>query len=457
MRSFFFGLKLALIFALILGSALAGILVVFLDVAGHELMDVLIRLNAYDGVETAKSIETRLASLEPDSEWYEQGWVEDLLRSERRRFGLWMKIEPGAAVSSSFVSSSPGSSDRHRDHHPPAVDVAGRQCTVTHLPYFRVHVPIFHRDAVIARLVVGHSDHAEAVHHAFQRGVGHIALIGLVAVIGLTVYLTLPLRRMRRSMDRIAAGDLEHRVAVRGNDEVTAVAQSFNAMADRIGSVLTGQKELLAGVSHEVRSPLARMTVLTELLRGKAPDDRVDDLEAEISAIDALVGELLLASRFDLGAEPVELEAHSLGALIEEAWSSVRAEMDLSGLRMLQDLDRDAAIVRADRALAVRILRNLFQNAARYAKRGTVTVTARRHGERIEVEVTDDGPGVRPEQIERLFEPFYRGDTARSHATNAVGLGLMIVRRAVEAHGGTVQARGVKPHGLAIRFDFSAG
>ncbi len=451
MRSFLFGLKLALIFVFVLGSALVGVLLVFLDVAGHELMDVLIRLNAYDGVETAKALEARLDDQDLASDWFEAAWVEELLQSERRRFGMRMRIDPGASFSESSSHRDPS-----RRIHASPVEVAGRTCTVTHLPRFRVHVPIGHRGAVIAHLVVGYSDHAAAVHQAFHRGLRYIGLIGLVAVIGLTIYLTVPLRRMRRSMDRIAAGDLAHRVAVRGRDEVAAMAESFNAMADRIDSVLTGQKELLAGVSHEVRSPLARMTLLTELLRGQAPDDRVDDLEAEIAAVDALVGELLLASRFDLGAEPVTLAAQPLGALIDEAWGRVDAELDLTDLRLEQALAPDAATVQVDRSLAVRVLRNLFQNAARYAKCGTVTVSAYRREDRVVIEIADDGPGVAPEKRERLFEPFYRGDEARPRDTDAVGLGLMIVRRAVEAHGGTVAAHAATPQGLAIRFDLPA-
>jgi signal transduction histidine kinase len=334
--------------------------------------------------------------------------------------------------------------------------VAGRWCEVTNLPLFRVHIPIERRGETVARLVVGGSDHAFAVHDAFRRGLTLIAIAGLIAVVVLTVGFTVPLRRMRRSMDRIAEGDLDHRVMVRGGDEVAAMGHSFNAMAARIGSVLTGQKELLAGVSHELRSPLARMAVLTELLRDKAPADRIDDLEAEIDVIDGLVGELLLASRFDLGAEPMDLGNHTLAGLIEEAWSRVGVQLDFSGLRLIQNLDRESTTVRVDRALAVRILRNLFQNAARYVKRGTVTVTAQRRGDRVEITVADDGPGVRREQLERLFEPFYRGDAARSRGTDAVGLGLMIVRRAVEAHGGTVQARVGAAGGLAVGFDLPA-
>ena len=116
----------------------------------------------------------------------------------------------------------------------------------------------------------------------------------------------------------------------------------------------------------------------------------------------------------------------------------------------------DARQVLADRSLAVRLLGNLFENSVRCAGQGKVTVSSNRHEDRLHITVTDAGPGVEDADLERLFEPFFRADRSRSRKTGAGGLGLMIVRRAVEAHGGSVQARRSDPRGLVVAFDLPA-
>ena len=150
-------------------------------------------------------------------------------------------------------------------------------------------------------------------HNRFVVTVLWLSLGAMVVLAAFSVYVTAPLRRMSRSMDRVAAGDLEHRVAVRGRDEGAAMGRSFNAMAERVRGMVVGQKELMADVSHELRSPLARMKVSLALMReGKGGADRIADLEADVDAIDNLVEELLLSSRIELGTSPLALEGLEL-------------------------------------------------------------------------------------------------------------------------------------------------
>lgn len=291
-------------------------------------------------------------------------------------------------------------------------------------------------------------------HDLFVVRVLWIWLVAMVLMTAFSVYATSPLRRMSRSMDRIAAGDLEHRVPVRGRDEGAAMGRSFNAMAERVRGMILGQKELMAGVSHELRSPLARIKLSLELLReGKGGARRIADLEAEVDALDALVEELLLASRIDLGAVPLELAAVDLGEVAGEAWSRVDRVAEEQGSTLELQLSDDARRVLADRSLTVRLFGNLFENAVRYAGAGRITVSSERRADRVHVTVADQGPGVEEADLERLFEPFFRADRSRSRKTGAGGLGLMIVRRAVEAHGGGVRARRCDPRGLAVDFD----
>jgi signal transduction histidine kinase len=279
-------------------------------------------------------------------------------------------------------------------------------------------------------------------HDVFVVRVLWIWLVAMALMIAFSVYVTAPLRRMSRSMDRVAAGDMDHRVKVRGRDEGAVMGRSFNAMADRVRGMILGQKELMAGVSHELRSPLARMKVSLELLReGKGGAARIADLESEVDELDALVEELLLASRIDLGAVPLELATLDLGDLCDEAWARVAQAAERQGTTLALRCADDARLVLADRSLTVRLLGNLFVNSVRYAGPGPITVSAERRADRVHVTVADEGPGVETADLERLFEPFFRADRSRSRKTGAGGLGLMIVRRAVEAHGGSVRAR----------------
>lgn len=335
-------------------------------------------------------------------------------------------------------------------------------------PSFATLVPLLHGGEVVAALEVRESLHTPELHLAFMHGLRRIGLVALVFAIALAVYLTLPLRRMSRSMNRIAAGELDHRVAVRGRGEVAAMGRSFNQMADRIGEMVTGQKELMAGVSHELRSPLARIKLCVEMMRQgrdgteKPGTEKLDDLEADVDVLDGLVGELLLISRLDLGSVPLERESVTLNDAATAAWQRISAPAAALGMSLVRDIPPGAESVHADRSLLIRVLGNLFENAVRHAATGDIVLRShRRPDDRIEITVTDSGPGVGTDHLPRLFEPFYRADPSRSRRTGAGGLGLMIVRRAVEAHGGTVQAHHASNAratggGLAIRFDLPA-
>jgi signal transduction histidine kinase len=295
----------------------------------------------------------------------------------------------------------------------------------------------------------------------FLIGMISIGAVGLLGVALLSLYLSRPLRRMSRSMDRIASGDLAHRVAVKGRDEVACMGESFNTMADRVSTMIRGQQELLAGVSHELRSPLARMKLCLELLGGATDDQKkerhISSLTEDIDEVDSLVEELMTASRLDLGTATLRPERASLDDLVSAAWTRVEREAVDRGVSLTCSLEPPDVLVLADRALTVRLLGNLFENAVRHAPGSSVVVRARRGAVRVDVDVIDDGPGVAPEMHEKLFEPFFRADPSRSRRTGGSGLGLMIVRRAVEAQGGTCRASASSPGGgLTISFDLAA-
>jgi signal transduction histidine kinase len=283
---------------------------------------------------------------------------------------------------------------------------------------------------------------------------GLLVLVGAVLTSG---WVLRPLRRTSAAMDRVARGDLEVRVP-EGPDEAGRIGATFNRMAERVAAMLQGQRRLVAGVSHELRTPLARMRLLTELLRDSGADlARLEALEAEIAAVDGMVGELLESARLDEGVLALRREILPLRALAEQAVAAV----ELGERRVSVEIP-DALELSLDRVRMQRVLSNLLTNAARYTpSQAQVIIAADRYdgggGPWVRLTVSDDGPGVAAEDLPRIFEPFYRAEASRSKATGGLGLGLMLVKQIVEAHGGSIAAANRADGGLRITIDLPGG
>ncbi len=272
---------------------------------------------------------------------------------------------------------------------------------------------------------------------AWQRGVGLIVvLMVLFLAVAAGAYpvvrrLTRRLEALKGGVEQFGSGQLGHRVAVTGNDEVAALAASFNVAADRVEALVQSHRSLLANASHELRSPLARMKMAVSMLGDANPLQRERlqrEIDTNVAELDALVEEVLLASRLDATAnllqeEPIDL----LGLAAEEA---ARVQAAVAGERLT---------IRADERLVRRALRNLLENGRRYGgAEADLGVTIRTRGENVAVSVCDRGPGVPPAMRERIFEPFFR---LPGHAEQAggVGLGLSLVKQIAERHGGSVR------------------
>jgi signal transduction histidine kinase len=266
--------------------------------------------------------------------------------------------------------------------------------------------------------------------------------------------LTRPLGELVRVTREIGAGRLSARVRLGRHQagEVGGLANAINDMAERLEKQLRDQRELLAAVSHEIRSPLARLRVLSELARSEASRERaVQDLEREIVEIDELVGKLLANSRLDF--EALSTKRLPAAELARRALESADLQADV-----LEDLS-DGALVEVDPTLLGRALANLLDNASTHGG-GVLKVRLEREpatraqrstdgGEvprdRVRFEVIDRGPGIEKSELPRIFEPFYRSGQ-RGHGS--LGLGLSLVDRIVRAHGGSVFAHN-RPEGGA--------
>ena len=281
----------------------------------------------------------------------------------------------------------------------------------------------------------------------------------------LAAHLARPLQRMAAAADalgqgdlsvRIGPGDVQHRHRRRmRRDEIGRLAESFNRMAENLQRLVLGHKQLLADISHELRSPLARLKLALALAREEQGAGQVrylDLLERQGDAMEALIAELLFYARLDeapyaLRSVPVRLED-----LVEGALLPLRPDATARGVTLRAHVPADLAPVEADPSLLERALANALRNAIAFSPEGgAVDVTVRREPGRIVLAVRDEGPGVPEEQLERIFEPFVRTDTARARGSGGVGLGLAIVRRCMQAHGGgATAARGAEGRGLVL-------
>jgi two-component system, OmpR family, sensor kinase len=247
----------------------------------------------------------------------------------------------------------------------------------------------------------------------------------------LTRRLTRPLQDLTRVTRELGEGKLESRVRLghHHRGEVGILAESINEMAKRIERQLNDQRELLAGVSHEIRSPLARLRVLAELLQsGSASPGLHQKIELEVAEIDDLVGKLLASSRLDFGA--LELSNLCARDIAERA-------LTRAGLATARLADTsEAVIIRGDATLLARALGNLLENAEHHAG-GIDRLALRADAGHVYFEVMDRGPGLSTEALAHGFDPFFRGrQDGQTSSRGALGLGLSLVRRIARAHGG---------------------
>ena len=256
--------------------------------------------------------------------------------------------------------------------------------------------------------------------------------------------LTRPLSDLIRVTREIGSGNLVSRVRLGRHHmgEVGVLADAVNDMARRIERQLHDQRELLAAVSHEIRSPLARLRVLTELLRSTADAVTLDKVEREISEVDDLIGKLLANSRLDFGT----LTLQTLDPRLLVSRAIERAGLDPNVLRN----DAPNVHVKGDPTLLDRALCNLLENAQKHGA-GVDSVQLSSSGENVRLTVSDRGPGFPNESLGRVFDAFYRGD-----GSSSLGLGLSLVERIARAHAGRAWAENRPDGGASVHFEMPA-
>jgi signal transduction histidine kinase len=262
-----------------------------------------------------------------------------------------------------------------------------------------------------------------------------------------------PVRAVSDATRRMTAGELSARVDerwTRGGDELAALARDFNAMASRIEALIAHERGVLQDISHELRSPLARLQLNLELARREAgvAAPQLDRAEKEIARLDQLLTEMLALTRLEAGLPGMTRERYDLVALVRARVAEAGTELAASGQHV--DIRAPASLeVSGSPALLERAVDNLLSNAIKYGRgAGAIELRIAAVDRHVELSVRDHGPGVAEGELASLFRPFFRGSNAAK--ADGQGLGLAVVRRIVEAHGGEVTARNAAGGGLEI-------
>jgi signal transduction histidine kinase len=286
-------------------------------------------------------------------------------------------------------------------------------------------------------------------------------IIGGVICYGLAWHLTAPIRRLREATHQLAAGDLTARVGKeigQRRDEIADLGREFDRMAERIETLMNAQQRLLRDISHELRSPLARLNVALELARRgcgtSAAAEPLDRIEREAVRLNDLIGQLLTLTLLESGVERMDATSVDLSRLVREIAEDADFEARNTG-RSVRILASETIRISGSEELLRRAVENIVRNAVRHTAEGTeVEITLQRGqkdaGTCAFIRVRDHGPGVPEEALARLFQPFYRVAAARERLTGGTGIGLAITERAVHLHNGSVGASNHPSGGLIV-------
>jgi len=282
---------------------------------------------------------------------------------------------------------------------------------------------------------------------------------GLVCYL-LARYLTSPVIRLRAATRRLAAGDLTARaggLTARRRDEMAQFVRDFDTMAERLEESVNAQARLLTDISHELRSPLARLNVASALAHQRAGAEAhsaLERIDLEADRLNELIGGLLTIARLESGNDLRQKSRVFLGEMIEE----IVADADFEGQGRncgVKSVIKDDCVVMGAPNLLHSAIENVVRNATRYTREGTNAEVSLERGQGASggeavICIVDSGPGAPEEALEKLFRPFYRIDDARGRQTGGAGLGLAITDRAVRLHGGTVKASNRLEGGLQV-------
>jgi two-component system sensor histidine kinase BaeS len=282
-----------------------------------------------------------------------------------------------------------------------------------------------------------------------------IVLIGATATTAwLARRIVQPVSDLRAASERMARGDLEARVKVKGRDEVADLGRAFNRMADQISVDERQRRDLTNDVAHELRTPLTNLRCHLEALAdGVTPftTESADTLLADVIHLQHVVDDLADLARADAGQWALTMDAVALRPVLDGLAREIGSRLSGANISLVAEVPSSLPNLRADVARLTQVLRNVIDNAIAYTPPGGTIRIGAKAGDRVmTIVVSDTGPGIPPDQLGRVFERFYRTDPSRARTTGGAGLGLAIVRQIVELHGGDVHAANVPGAGAVF-------
>jgi signal transduction histidine kinase len=278
------------------------------------------------------------------------------------------------------------------------------------------------------------------------------AIVALLFVRFLARGLTTPLREMAEATQAMARGDYSRRVSDTSRDEIGRLARSFNQMAAELAETDRVRRDLVANVSHELRTPLtALQATLENLVDGVAAADpeTLRTMLAQVERLGRLVTQLLDLSRLEAGTVP--LDRHDFAVAPVLAHAVREQELHAPGVVIGMTVEEEDLAADGDPERVHQVVANLLENAVRHSPAGgAVEVRARRSDTGVTIEIIDEGPGIPDQEASRVFERFYRADSARAASDGGAGLGLAIARWIVDLHGGEIHPERREPHGCRM-------
>jgi two-component system sensor histidine kinase CpxA len=259
-----------------------------------------------------------------------------------------------------------------------------------------------------------------------------------------------PLKSLTLTLDHFGHGDLSARMRSRRKDQIGDLARSFDAMAERIQVLLQAERRLLQDVAHELRSPLARLTLATGLLSEETTRQRgIGQIRRDIDRLKLLIGALLQVTRAEGDRSTLKFVPTNVPQLLDEVIADCRLEADAQACRIEPRIAGNVS-VSADAELLRRAIENILRNAIKYSpENGVIDLALESGASEVAIVVRDYGPGVADEMLLKIILPFFRVDEARDGLTGGAGLGLAIADRAIQLHKGKILVRNASP-GLRV-------
>ena len=278
-----------------------------------------------------------------------------------------------------------------------------------------------------------------------------IVLSGLLCSV-LAWHLGKPLKLLKQSADKLAQGDLGSRAdpkTSKRGDEVGQLARAFNGMATAIEDMVNQQQQLIGNVSHELRTPLTRLQLALALARKKGQQSsEIERIGYEAEQLEDLIEELLTLSRATISQSQLRQQTAIVDAL-QQVVEDARFEAEQQNKQLDVKVQIDTLKMFVNPTLLSRAVENVLRNAVRYAEK-QIIIEVSQVQQQVLIEICDDGPGIEEKELQAIFEPFYRPDSARDRSTGGWGLGLAITAAAMKAHNGAIIAENIQPHGLKI-------